>query len=224
MNGNTERRRTERDVPRLPHLGFIQVHPSQCLHTANLFWDSRGFYLNVVNRSERGCLVESPEDLEEVPRLVLLVYDFSSPGWAAYQARPVWTRKDPHQDQYTARLEFLCRIEDATGALGMPDDSSIPTPRDFEFLINTSVLGCIPEHTVSHLMNCLRIKKLKAGDRLFSQGDTGDALYIIQNGKCSVFLEKDSKFCNLTQDQGHEHLISLPGQASTRPQQTAGRI
>ena len=48
-------------------------------------------------------------------------------------------------------------------------------------------------------MNAISHKRLKAGERLIHQGEAGEAFYVIQNGICSVSVEKDGELHLLAQ-------------------------
>jgi eukaryotic-like serine/threonine-protein kinase len=54
-------------------------------------------------------------------------------------------------------------------------------------------LECLPHRAFLVLINCLSKKRLKPGERLITQGETGAALYLVQKGTCSVKVEKDGR-------------------------------
>jgi len=64
-------------------------------------------------------------------------------------------------------------------------------PSDVEFLMHTQLFDAIPQEAKRRLLNCMTPKHVKAGEKLFSQGEEGDTLYIIQDGSCVVHVEKD---------------------------------
>jgi serine/threonine protein kinase len=140
--------------------------------------------------ADKGALIESSHDLQGVSQLVLHALLLAKSGWRAFLARPTWSRTETDCGLYLAGLEFLGAPEGATPLRGSLHGQSIPQIDDLQFLLKTHILDSIPEHAVCHLLNCLEVKMLKAGERLFSQGDVGDRLYIIQEGTCSVQLEK----------------------------------
>jgi CRP-like cAMP-binding protein len=51
----------------------------------------------------------------------------------------------------------------------------------------------IPRKALCPLLNSLTYRKIKAGDRFINQGDPGDFLYIVQDGACVAYVEKDQK-------------------------------
>jgi eukaryotic-like serine/threonine-protein kinase len=159
---------------------------------------SSAFYVNVLNVSEKGALIESSHDLEGVSRLVFRILLLAKTESRAFFARPAWSRQNAAGGLHSAGLEFLYTIEDSVPFQASVQEHSIPKIDDLEFLVNTQLLDSIPEHAVCHLLNCLKRKTLTAGERLFSQGDVGDMLYIIQEGTCSVKLERGDSTCTLT--------------------------
>ncbi|MBI5568481.1 MAG: protein kinase [Desulfomonile tiedjei] len=62
--------------------------------------------------------------------------------------------------------------------------------QDYQFLLQTPFFAAIPEDARFHLMVAMKPVHLPSGERLIAQGDEGDSFYIIQNGSCSVSLEK----------------------------------
>jgi len=61
-------------------------------------------------------------------------------------------------------------------------------PEDFTFLMNTEILSAIPEEARGPFLAVLTRVELKAGQRLMSQGDKANRLYVIQHGSCIVSI------------------------------------
>ena len=62
---------------------------------------------------------------------------------------------------------------------------------DYEFLTHTRLFDAIPDDAKFHLLVSMKPVHVAGGERFISQGDEGDCLYIIQNGECTVLLEKE---------------------------------
>jgi predicted Ser/Thr protein kinase len=153
-------------------------------------------FLDVHNLSENGALVRSPRDFHAYPQLLFLVYDLSKQTWVTARARVVHSQPDAGLGDYRIGLEF------PAGPLGRMDAADVlsplvPHPGDLEFLMRTSLLDAVPRAAICHLLNCLVPKCLRAGERLFAQGDVADDLYIVQEGSCSVKVEKDGEMCQV---------------------------
>ncbi|MBM4328338.1 MAG: cyclic nucleotide-binding domain-containing protein [Deltaproteobacteria bacterium] len=69
---------------------------------------------------------------------------------------------------------------------------------DFDFLMNTDLLRATPHEAKSQLIFAMTPIRLRAGERLISQGDDGDHFYLIQRGTCVVSVQRD----------GETHIIS----------------
>lgn len=67
--------------------------------------------------------------------------------------------------------------------------NSLPDP-DRDFLMGTPIFEAIPEEARNRLMGAMKPVHVPAKQRFISQGQEGDSFYIIQNGACSVSLEK----------------------------------
>lgn len=79
------------------------------------------------------------------------------------------------------------KISPAVGGPGAPD------PSDFQFFNQTNLFGSIPREALCSLLNSLTYREIKSGDRFINQGDPGDILYIVQDGACVAYVEKDQK-------------------------------
>jgi len=75
----------------------------------------------------------------------------------------------------------------------MSSHKSGPFPSDYEFFRNVPFLKAIHRDAVCPLLNNIRYRSVKAGERFISQGDEGDVCYIIQRGTCQAVLEKHGK-------------------------------
>ncbi len=80
---------------------------------------------------------------------------------------------------------------------------------DFRFLMKTDLLEATPDKCKRPLISCMKRLRVRAGERFISQGETGDALYVIQQGSCIVTLEKE----------GHSYPVSRLG-----PRDIAGEV
>jgi len=69
--------------------------------------------------------------------------------------------------------------------------TSVDNARKFSLLNNIPLFSMMDSHHLHLLASGCDYRELPQGTRLFSQGDIGDALYIIVKGKASVFTEQD---------------------------------
>lgn len=198
MDALSERRGHRRTVPGQPTPGLARAAaPSSSASTS---WDTGAlpsFYVNVLDVSEGGARIESLYGVDRVSRLFIRAAGEAEGPWRGFQVRLAWSRRDSELDLWLAGLELTPLNDPGGPACGVAGDDPIPMPEDVAFLLQTSLLGSIPERASFHLLNCLRPRALNAGERLFSRGQEGDSLYLIQRGRCSVKLEKDGGVAHL---------------------------
>jgi CRP-like cAMP-binding protein len=70
------------------------------------------------------------------------------------------------------------------------DAKRVFTAADYEFLREIGLLKRLHPDAVCPLLNHLRFRRVQPGERLITQGDSGDACYIIQRGSCGIHVEK----------------------------------
>lgn len=191
-----DRRGCPRSTLDTPLIGLVQFDTYEyCSDISSFEQASHAFYLTVCDIGEKGARVESSYDLTPVPQLLFLIFDRPNTAWKACYARAAWSRRDSTRNQYAVGLAFSAGLEDSSAVGKLLSGYPIPKPDDLQFLTATPLIRSIPENAVCRLLNSLAMKTLQSGDRLFSQGDVGDALYIIQEGKCTVQVPKDGKLC-----------------------------
>lgn len=62
---------------------------------------------------------------------------------------------------------------------------------EFEFLLGSELFQGTPEGARDCLRAAMKPRRIKAGERLITQGDKGDELYVIQEGSCLVNFDRD---------------------------------
>jgi serine/threonine protein kinase len=66
-------------------------------------------------------------------------------------------------------------------------------PCDLDFFFNTPLTDAINKKAACPVLNAATPMNVRRGERFISQGDEGDNLYIIQDGTCTVSVEKNQK-------------------------------
>jgi CRP-like cAMP-binding protein len=213
MIDKNERRRFPRKAGNHELIGMVYSEAADREPAAGGAWSASPIFLEIHDYSACGALVESPRDFERESCLEFLWHDLSTKAWRSDKVRVVHSRSAalgeqaassqplnmPHTQSASTReyfllgLQFLAEGEAQEGAAGTGDACLRAPSADLEFLIHTDLLDSVPRSAICHLLNCLRPKTLKAGERLFSQGDTADDLYLVQTGSCSVKVEQDGE-------------------------------
>jgi eukaryotic-like serine/threonine-protein kinase len=190
MTPQQEKRRWPRLTYDTPVVGIVQ----NCSTTQDErsggeseFW---GFvFVDVRNLSQGGALLESSFDLQPASELNFQICEPDSGTWKNYRSRVAWYSEE-ERSIYRVGLELLSEEQ--------PSWCPLLQIEDIHFLLKTPLMETLPRHALLHLLNCLTMVTLTAGDRLINQGDPGDALYIVQEGALVVSVNKD----------GQEHKIA----------------
>ncbi len=185
MPDATERRRHPRQAcgrPRLVLLRLPQDTGDQPCHEQ---------YADLEDLSLGGARVRLSMRLPDSLRLELSLYDQQARGWRELPARVAWVGDGDGQQDFLAGLELIPGARGRAPRRGAAAGGSPPQPRDLDFLTSNKLLRSIPPHAARPLLNRLRRRRLRCGQRLIRQGDPGDRVYIIQKGACDVLVEKD---------------------------------
>jgi CRP-like cAMP-binding protein len=156
-------------------------------------WDpsERPFYLDVYDFSPGGLLLRTTRSFPAGQRFHLFIFGHPGKGWGCFECQARWAHTDPKKAEY--RL-IGCTAVAAELALPCPAiscDKSGPFPADYEFFRRVPFLKAIHRDAVCPLLNNIRYRPVKAGERFISQGDEGDVCYIVQSGTCLAVLEKN---------------------------------
>ncbi len=190
----TEKIRSPREILQIPEIGIVypknKKSPTSTLE--NETTDTLLVY--VLNRSDGGLLMESPIDFDVDSQLTIHVRFPNEETWRCLNGRVAWMSVNPVNTS-----QFLLGIQ----AQNIPshfNDLSPPGnvrqkrmyPSDLEFLTRTDLFTSISQETKCPLLNAMVPKQVKADEKLICQGEKGDSLYIIQEGSCRVYLEKNN--------------------------------
>lgn len=138
----------------------------------------------------QGARITHNRPIEKGIPIGFMAYVHSANAWKSYRAvaESHAALSDPI-DCFVYDLKFVW--EDATD----PDDSANQTSvaSDLDFLMRTRVFESISPHTLLHLINCLRRRTYNQGEFLYTQGEIGKSLFIIQKGVCAIRVDKDNQ-------------------------------
>jgi serine/threonine protein kinase len=65
--------------------------------------------------------------------------------------------------------------------------------QSLDFKLREEIREGLTEEALKALFASMEVKTFKPGDRLITRGEKGDRLFVIQDGTCSVIIEKDGK-------------------------------
>jgi len=191
-------KKDRRDSPRVtsptPEVGII--------YSENLKGDEESatkeestdtFIINVLNRSEGGLLVESSTEFKVGNPVHIQIQIPDKKLWQAFQGRVRWKdTSDGERINYLHGIKFESTEVPIEVAIHKPKvRKKRMYPSDLEFMMQTDLFDSISQEAKCPFLNCMTPKKIKAGERIISQGDEGDTFFIIQEGACLVSVEKD---------------------------------
>ena len=154
-------------------------------------------FVDIHNLSQGGVLIECSRELDVSSHLFLLRYSPCLTEWEEQPVRAAWVEKSVKTGQYLMGLEFL-PVAQTTGDFNDKiAEHPSPQPSDLSFLLNTPFFGSLPRGAACHLLNCLSSRTFKGGEKLITQGDEADDLYLIQKGECSVSVELNEQLTQI---------------------------
>jgi len=161
---------------------------------AVIYFENKGLntfrFVNVLNLSIQGVLIESDIVLKKEFELKLMIKNSKLNQWENFFCRVAWTQFMDDNKIHNIGLEFLFPIDNSLDS--DPDIQNEISSQDLDFLLNTRLLKTIPKEGVCSFLNCISRKTLEPGIRFITQGDKGNSLYIIQKGLCSIQIQEHS--------------------------------
>lgn len=195
MRRQKERRQHPREFLPTPEVGILYPEYSKKGGGSDIEGKLDTLLVNVLNRSNGGLLLESFLEFKVGSSLNILVRLPHEELWQAFKGKVKWVDKKPNkQNHYLFGIKFQPGISHIEVPMHKAEiRKKRMYPRDLEFLMQIPLFDSISQESRCPLLNCMTPKHLQAGERLISQGDEGDTLYIIQNGSCVVGVEKHGK-------------------------------
>ena len=155
--------------------------------------DRRDTWLvHIRDRSEGGLLLEAPLSFGIGSLLDMRMRLVHEDVWQAIRGEVVWARETPDSNKgcfigvrlHPETRETLPRDMEQAGKKRM-------CPADLEFFRGTQLFDAISEEAKCPLLNRMTPEYVEPGKRFITQGEPGDAFYVIQEGSCVVSVEKD---------------------------------
>ena len=173
-----ERRRQDRVVLEPPGLGVLRLIGAVGNSTETTI------FVDVLNQTPDGALIEAGGVLSGAESCLLQFYDRQVDAWRVRTCRRAW-EMGPSDEGRQWGLVF-----ERTDGEG--EEEMLPVlPEDIDFLLRIRLLDSVPRSGIRRLFNCLGRETFSQGERLLVQGEAGDRLYVIQEGACRVEVEKD---------------------------------
>ncbi|MFO8082870.1 MAG: protein kinase [Desulfobacterales bacterium] len=153
----------------------------------------RSVFVDILEMSSRRIILRAAEKIDSGTVFFVRIF---APGGAGWKMLFLESRKldaDPARpDAYIVEAEIRCpQSFNSTGDSDRFYDKTGFQVADCRFLLSMPLIHSLPPEAVCPLLNSLLAKKVRAGERFISQGDPGDAVYLIQEGTCAAIVEKD---------------------------------
>ncbi|MDJ0991402.1 MAG: protein kinase [Desulfobacterales bacterium] len=154
---------------------------------------SKDIPYNLVDYSQltlNGVRITSNRSIEKGSQVGFMAYVRNTDEWKSYRA--FVARSTPisdRADSFSHDLEFVWQdasISDETGS--QPGNGS-----NLEFLMQTEIFESISSHALLHLINCLRRCTYPQDAQVYTQGEQGKSLFLIQDGICAIKVHKDNQ-------------------------------
>jgi serine/threonine protein kinase len=192
MKGSQERKRHQRKRRKTPMLGVVNCLPASRDSSEN---GAGMVIVDVHNLSESGAFFTGWAELDAGTLLQVHAYDYDTKEWHYFQGKVAHTSNAKDEGHHVAGI----KIEHAPPQEGRADawlwDNQCPAPQppDIEFLTSVPLLRSVPRRAVCPLLNCVKRRVIKAGQRIMNQGEEGETFCIVQQGTCSIRVERDGK-------------------------------
>jgi len=155
----------------------------------------RNLFVDLINRSPSGVMIRTEKRIEPATAFYLSAYDKADKTWEVFAGQTRWILQEREIDATykvgaelkpaEADMWFLTE-EDSRGKIQ-------PLAADYQFFRKTDLLKSISRDAVCPLLNTITFQQVTAGQRVITQGDPGDACYVIQKGTSVVKVEKDGE-------------------------------
>ena len=194
MDDKRNRRRWTRQALDPPELGYLLAEDRGYKAGTTLIDTPVALYVDLINKSQGGAALKAPRSIETATTVSLLTYSDNEKLWFTFQGDVKWVEKEPDSsNNYIVGLEISRQEKPGHHLSPAVESPGIPNPSDFEFIHQTNLFTSTPRKALCSLLNSLTYREVKAGDRFIRQGDSGDHLFVIQDGACVVYVEKDQE-------------------------------
>jgi CRP-like cAMP-binding protein len=191
-----DRRQQARTHPEFPDIGVLRVEGSGYVDGTTLVDHPQAFFVDLLNRSPGGALLKSIVEIDPGTAFRLSIYNPADKTWDRFDGSAVWTTQ---ADSGPARFFLVgtalqpCNGEVAYHAVDIPGQKKIPLESEYAFFRRSELLRSLPRDAVVPLINSVFHCKVRAGERFITQGEPGDACYLIQSGTCVARVEKEGR-------------------------------
>ena len=156
-------------------------------------------FIDILNKSQGGALLRSSRSFNPGTVIHLEIYNRVSKSWDLFPAANKWEIQ-AHDKAGNLIIGVAFQKDIQTQMPLRPGDGAAkqkPSAVDYMFFRKVKLLRLLKREAVCPILNAIFHRQIKSGERLIRQGESGDAFYVIQEGNCSVNIEKDGEMHRL---------------------------
>jgi CRP-like cAMP-binding protein len=149
-------------------------------------------FVDLINRSPEGVGIQTEKKIKPATLFYLRAFNKAEKKWDLFEGETKWIlpgKKKGRIHKLGAEIKSAQNNNERCEDLDDPD-KKMPTASDYQFFRKTDLLKAISRDAVCPLLNCITFRYVKAGQRFITQGQPGDACFIIQKGTCAINVEK----------------------------------
>ena len=193
MKKQKERRRWVREKLLEPRVALLYPEYDKERQDADPDYHLDSLIVQVADSGGGGFLLKSPMALDLGSSFDMRFKLAGDQIWSMFKGKVKWAdSKVEKKDCYLMGVELQPQaVDEAIPARSISAKRRRMWPSELEFLLRTQLLEVAPQEAKCALLNLMRRRRVRAGERLISQGDEGDYFYIIQDGTCTVKVEKE---------------------------------
>jgi tRNA A-37 threonylcarbamoyl transferase component Bud32 len=203
MSEPNSRRHNQRIDLNPPEVGILLLEDAGHVYGTTLVPSPRKLFIDMMNRSQEGVGIQTEKEIEPETTFYLQAFNRDRKSWELFKGQTKWLLKDREKGIYYKVGAELKSAQVANGLFREKDHhhKKMPGASDYQFFRKTDLLKSISRDSVCSLLNCITFKHVKAGERFITQGGSGDACFIIQQGICVVNVEKDGEMLPVVRKQ-----------------------
>lgn len=192
MSKRNFQRRSDRSNIDPPEVGIIYLEEAGDVSETNPPSPPKKLFVDLINRSPDGVGIQAEKKIEPATVIYLRAFNKDEKTWDLFEGQTKWILPDVRKGlrhKLGAELKATPENTDRCEGLDGPD-KKMPVASDYQFFRKTDLLKSISRDAVCPLLNCITFRHVKAGHRFITQGQAGDACFIIQKGTCVINVEK----------------------------------
>jgi len=191
-----ERRQQARTSLETPDIAIVRIGGAGYVDGTTLVDHPQQFFVDLLNRSLGGALLKSTIEIDQASTFHLSVYNPADKTWDQFTGTAAWVKPTTvgKADYFLIGASLVPDSSDAPVAVfEMVRQKRVPGEDDFAFFRRTELLRSLPREVVVPLINNVSHKKIAAGEQFITQGEPGDACFLIERGKCVARVEKQGQ-------------------------------